>query len=193
MDLVSIVVATNRTIAKLKDDGIEALTLIGADGKQYEVTVDKSGNLAVTVKPTDTPDTPDGSDFDGVVIPFDANADLTDVPRYDYSGFEEYTYFVSDFVPTREQMEACYVEVIYADGQTKTLRFANVDDFTGGSFKHYHLDVENNSAMVDVQVFIPNDRGYPAGVYVNLKNNGFIQNHEYGNPMVSGKIFFPNV
>lgn len=50
MDLISICMATNKTIAKLKDDGIEALTLIGADGKRYELTVDGKGSLSVTVK-----------------------------------------------------------------------------------------------------------------------------------------------
>ena len=49
MDIISINVAANKALLKLREDGIEALTLNGADGKQYELII-KNGKLELSVK-----------------------------------------------------------------------------------------------------------------------------------------------
>ena len=49
MDIISINIAANRAMMKLKDEGIESLTLNSDDGKQYELVV-KDGKLKVVIK-----------------------------------------------------------------------------------------------------------------------------------------------
>lgn len=49
MDIISISVATDNALIKLKEDGIEGLTLNGTDGKQYQLAV-KNGKLELSVK-----------------------------------------------------------------------------------------------------------------------------------------------
>lgn len=53
MDIISINVAINQTLLKLRDDGIDALILNGDDGRQYEL-VAKNGALEISVKGGDS-------------------------------------------------------------------------------------------------------------------------------------------
>ena len=47
---VIINIASKKALMKLRDEGVEALTLIGEDGRKYELRVDGNGALAISVK-----------------------------------------------------------------------------------------------------------------------------------------------
>lgn len=171
MDIFSINVATNKTIAKLKNDGIEALTLIGADGKQYELTVNASGDLAVTVKNTDT-----GGDK---VITFATEAELiaAGVPVVDIR-MGDMAYFVSDYVPTEEEALRMRVETINYYGEPYIIEEWTIKQGgQPGTLDGYVLFIYGDNPDAEagvVYVQTVETARSPAGIYISLTRGGTI-------------------
>jgi hypothetical protein len=163
MDIISINIATNKTIAKLKDEGIEALTLIGADGKQYELTVDSKGALAVTVKGGDTgnEDTGGGT-VAGFTVEFNTQGELPD-----YAIGELTLKYVSEKVPARKQLENS--EIFCSPGEgTYTFYATDVRDAEAMWMASYRPDYgESEVGTLVAIVHSPNSDNLPVGIYVN--------------------------
>ena len=156
---------------------MDSITLNGADGKQYEVTVDANGALSVKVKGDS--DSPSGEAF---IVEFS-----------DKSSYAEYTiddikcYKVSNKVPTLEQIPGCTMEFDLSDG--------------------YHVACSNAEYMIPRVNFktapaygtLSNGLlivldGDDAGIYVNFKDAESRYNdyqESYGIVIDHGSISFP--
>ena len=97
MDIISINVAANKALLKLREDGIEALTLNGTDGKQYELVV-KDGKLELFVK---------GSEGDNNTIKIGAPEEYAGALHIDCMSGYGYYFKISDRVLTQEELNGC--------------------------------------------------------------------------------------
>ena len=182
MDIISINLATNRTIAKLKNEGIESLTLIGADGKQYELTVNAKGSLNVTVKGGGSSGGSSGEVAEQLIVEFSRYGEY---PSASIGEVEFYQ--VSEQVPTYKQFEQAELWVNYSESEHKLILTDTNDngDMWSAYFRGEYM--ETGDFIVAV---IPNaNSGIPAGVYVNFN---YIES-QIGTSFDSGRIIFPEV
>ena len=194
MDIISINVAANKALLKLKNDGIEALTLNGADGQQYEVTVDAKGALAVTVKKADTGGDTGGNTgggADGKVITFGGVEDYADAPMYDMLE-GHFTYRVSDYVPTEAQMQRAVLK-LNIDGFTEPRTFSAIDVVKGGNYNDmdkylisFDDSIGDDDVCAELVIRTKNDPG--TYVYFNSVFYSFTMGTVTG-----GTIIFPEV
>ena len=158
MDIISINVAANKALLKMKNEGIEALTLVGADGKKYEVTVNAGGVLAVTIKPEG------GGESDSKVVTFGNIMDYSESRNVNGGTY----YKVSDRVLTQAELEnsTFYVEYRPMHGGTNVdwnPNFFSVTSDANGVFANGKDMISNPIGVV----YVPADG---SGTYINYRN-----------------------
>ena len=119
MDIITAKLGANMALQKLKDDGVEALALKSADGKQYEVTVDSNGQLVVKKK---------------IVIEGDATITFGDQSNYNRLFVGESSFYkVSDEVLTEEELMTATLSFNAENGESYVYgnveKISNFDSF----------------------------------------------------------------
>ena len=173
---------------------MDSITLNGADGKQYEVTVDANGALVTTVKG----DSETGGETDGDINNSNGEAFTIEFRKdgdYDLYDFgEDLWWFINPKVPKREQLEMSSVRIYNGEA---CVEFDADTLFDGEGIRwienYIYLYGEYTEAGSICQVVYADNDMYPKGVYLKIDALNHIFQQQCQVDFIDGLIDFPEV